>query len=239
MYKLETIQKFLGEVKKFREKYQAMDANDIEICISEGNSKIGNALNISTVPIITCGHCKECLWYCYDIKACIRFPKNVLDRRVRNLVILQKDRDLFFRLISEKMDKRTKNKYFRWHQAGEIIDYDYLDRMVKNAKDHPDYFIWTYTKEYDIVNSWVSDHLDEVTYKNGHIMVADNFVIMFSEWRGLAMNNPYNFPVFRVVMVSEGEKLDNETWVCCGDCSVCKKAHRGCFANETVQAKDH
>lgn len=236
MFKTETIKKVKNNLLHAVKTYMAMDTKTIKMCISSGNIKIGRVLNVSLPPILTCGKaCKgTCEHYCYDIKACNQYPNTVIDARARNLAILIKDRDEYFARIDAVCSRRRTNKYFRWHVAGDILDADYLDRMVKIAIAHPEFKFWTYTKQYHIVNEYVRTHGND-----RHVAIPSNLTIMYSEWRGLEMVNPYGFPEFRCVFTSEGEKLDSETWTCPGNCDICKKVSRGCVNDETTQCEDH
>ena len=91
-----------------------LNASDIKMCISVGNKKIGRVMNVSTMPILCCGNCKECSKLCYDIKACLQYPNTVIDARMRNTVLLRKDRDEYFRRIDAAISRRRKNKFFRY-----------------------------------------------------------------------------------------------------------------------------
>ena len=124
-------------MKNHKEELMADLVENIPMCISEGNKKIGKTLNVSLPPIMTCANCKECKYLCYDVKACLQYPNTVIGARVRNLVILLKDRDEYFNRIQDKLNRRKTNKSFRWHVAGDIIDYDYFDRMVNMAEKNP------------------------------------------------------------------------------------------------------
>ena len=232
MYSMESIKKvvkLMNEKKKF---YASIPADEIKICISEGNRKIGRVMNVSLPPIMTCANCKECKHYCYDIKSCLQYPGTVIDARIRNYMILTKNRDEFFSRIDEKMTARRKNKYFRWHVAGDIIDIDYFSRMIKIAREHTDFIIWTYTKNYNVVNEWIS--------RNGKENLPKNFTIMFSEWRGMEMINPYGMPEFRVVFKNDVNKPDpKQNHYCPGNCDICKKFNRGCVAHETTYCNEH
>jgi len=204
------------------------DVKEIKMCISSGNKKIGKTLNVSLPPIMTCANCKECKHLCYDVKACLQYPDTVIDARMRNYVILMKDRNEYFERIQKKLNKRRTHKYFRWHVAGDIIDIDYFDRMVKIAKNNPQFKFWTYTKNYKVVNEWMS--------KPGGEKLPDNFSVMFSEWRSVEMINPYGFGEFRVVF--KGEEKPNGFY-CPGNCDECIKNERGCITNETVYCNEH
>lgn len=231
-YQKSTIVKVRKTLVELIKMYIAMLAAGIalRVAISTGNRKIGNVLNVSIAPLVTCGNCKECSKYCYDLKACLQY-ENVRNARARNTAILQFDRDSYFAQVENKIAKRRGNFYFRWHVSGEIPDIDYLNRMIEIARRYPHFTFWTYTKMYGIVNNWC--------YQHGRENIPANLHIMFSEWRGMPMHNPYNFPVFTVRFISEGEKFLPDIWTCPGNCDKCKQAKRGCVVGENVQAADH
>ena len=231
MYTLETIRKVIHKYVALRKVYDPMDVEDIKLSISDGNRKIGRVMNVSLMPIVTCKNCGECRFFCYDIKACLQYS-NVIDARTRNTVIMKKDRNEFFRRIDDKMSRRRANKFFRWHVSGDIVDLDYLARMVENARNHPDFTIWTYTKNYDVVNAYC------ILY--GKESIPENFSIMFSEWKGLEMSNPFGFPVFACRMPDENElEYARKMWKCPGNCDVCKEAGRGCVKGESSYTDLH
>ena len=227
-YRPETIRNFKMKADAIITKYQSVNVTDIKFTISSGNKKIGHVMNVSTLPVYTCKNCSGCVKFCYDIKALLMYP-SAIDARVRNTVILWRDRDLFFRLIDEKMSRRRKNKYFRWHVAGDIVDLDYFSRMVENARRHPDFVIWTYTKNYAVVNEYCDIY--------GKDSIPANFTVMFSEWRGMPIVNPYNFPEFRVF--EEGEQIPTTAHVCPGNCNICKETGKGCPFGQTTYCKLH
>jgi len=221
--------------KKAVEKMQAyiselMNAplSSLHTCITKGNRKIGRVLNVSLAPIITCCNCKSCLKLCYDIKAVLQY-KNVAYARAKNYVILIRNRDKYFNDIISALKHRKRNKYFRWHVSGDIIDTDYFDRMVKVARMFPDFTFWTYTKAYGFVNKWCELY--------GKENIPSNLSVMFSEWKGVPMKNPYNFPVFSVWFHGT-EKPVNVHW-CPGNCEACLKAHRGCPYGESTVVEEH
>lgn len=226
MFKQVTITKMLETMRETESRYATMQADDIRMCISSGNRKIGRVMNVSLPPVLSCGQCKECMFLCYDVKACMQYPSTVIDARIRNWSLLKKDRREYFRRIEEKIARRRRNKYFRWHVAGDIVDRDYFENMVAIAERHPDFIFWTYTKMYGIVNGFVAD--------GGQ--VPANLHIMFSEWRGLPMVNPYGFPEFRVVF--KGEDLP-AGYYCPGNCDICKVSGRGCMAGDTTYCLEH
>lgn len=194
------------------------------VSISTGNRKIGKVLNVSLAPLVTCKNCSKCKYWCYDIKACLQYL-NVLKARARNTAIFRYDREEFFRQIWEKMARRKVNKYLRFHVSGEIVDIDHFNRMVETARRFPEFVIWTYTKMYWIVNEWIRE--------NGSL--PENFHVMFSEWEGLPMENPYNMPVFRCT--DKPEKMTG--YKCPGNCDICKACKRGCINGESSYTLPH
>lgn len=224
MFKKETLTAYAGKMSAAMSHY--CGERDIKVSISSGNSKIGHVLNVSLPAVFTCGHCAQCMHYCYDIRDC-RYS-NVVNARARNYVLAMRNTYDYFAQIWEKMSRRRKNFYFRFHVGGDIPTREYFDYMALTAELHPNWVIWSYTKEYDIVNRYI----EEVG------KLPDNLHIMFSEWRGLPMENPHHMPEFRVIF--KGESVpDDCTWICPGNCDICKAAGRGCVVGETTYAHEH
>ena len=206
--------------------------NTVKVSISTGNGKIGRVLNVSIAPIISCGNCKGCKYFCYDVKA-VLLRLNVLKARARNYVFAMKYRDAYFEAIRKKLMRRRLNKYFRWHVGGEMPDYAYFCETVKIAREFPEFKFWTYTKVYGYVNRYVRE--------NGRDAIPENYKIMFSKWDGMPIYNPYNFPVF-ACKLKDGNKDPMEwdaMYKCPGNCDTCKKANRGCLIGENVYADEH
>ena len=236
--KMETLRKFLRLAKETKREYSEMDPKDIKITISPGNIKIGRVLNVSLLPIATCSHCKECKRYCYDVRDCLRFPGNVLRARVKNTVLMERDMPEYFRQIDNRLTRRRKNKAFRWHVGGDIPNMEYFERMIETARNHPDFRMWTYTKEYDIVNEYVRTHGDD-----RKIAIPENLAIMFSEWDGVPIDNPYDFPVFSTRLTG-GNKNHSDDYFeglhkCPGTCKTCLESGRGCPFGESTYNDEH
>ena len=228
MYSMETIQKVVRLMNSRADELRAIPVEQIPLAISKGNRKIGLVMNVSLPPILSCANCAGCSKLCYDIKACVQYPQTVIDARMRNYSVLLRDRNEYFARIEQAISRRRKNKFFRWHVAGDIIDIDYFDRIVKIAREHSDFKFWTYTKNYAVVNRWCDEH--------GADAIPANFSVMFSEWRGMPMNNPHGFPEFRVVFKDEQKP---NGFYCPGNCDICKQNGRGCIARETVYCMEH
>lgn len=230
MYTREAIEKAVKglqtEIASFDKEWK--EGAKIDVVISSGNNKIGHTLNVSLPPVLTCGNCSGCMHYCYDIKACLQYT-NVRKARAKNLVVLKNDFRKYFDDIEKALNKRRKNKFFRWHVSGDIPSIEYFREMVRIAIMHEDFRFWTYTKRYDIVNEYIR--------KYGREAIPENLSVMFSEWQGMPMYNPYGFPEFRVVMKGQ-EKPTGVKW-CCGNCNACIKACSHCVKGETVYCMEH
>lgn len=230
MYNKNTIKKVMVKAYALRKELEKQEG--LKVSISRGNRKIGCVMNVSTMPIMACGNCKECKGYCYDIKACVQY-RNVLYARIKNFVLATQDRDNYFAQIDEAISRRRTNKFFRWHVAGDILDSDYFARMVSIARLHPDWTFWTYTKMFSIVNAWID--------ANGPL--PRNLHVMYSEWEGMPMDNPHNLPVFacRLKAGNPSRPADYFDGLhrCPGNCDLCIKAGRGCVAGESSYADEH
>lgn len=166
--------------------------------------------------------------YCYDIKA-VNMYRNVLKARAKNTALFMLSPAKYFYEIDKAITEHKKHKFFRWHVSGDIPNMMYFRNMIVIAKDHPDWTFWTYTKNYAVVNQYCREY--------GRESIPVNLSIMFSEWQGMPMVNPYGFPEFRVIMKGQ-EKPENVKW-CNGNCNACIKAHSHCVKGETVYCMEH
>lgn len=237
-------------MKKASEKvgyYEKMPVNNVKVTVSDGNMKIGRVLNFSKMPGLSCGNCSHCLPYCYDMKACAAYP-SCLDARCRNYVLMLSDagRDRVFDAIAARMTnrKRQENRYYRHDVGGELMDIDELERLVLLAKIRPNYKLWTYTKMHALVNLYVKQHGG-----SREKAIPKNLIIMFSEWDGMPLINPYGFPIFTVKMKNGNKNHKPEyferLYKCPGNCDLCKpeksydgKPH-GCIAGEDTYNDEH
>lgn len=235
-YSKETIGNFLTLAQKWMIYYSNCDVDTLHVVISEGNDKIGHAWNVSLLPVLTCPNCNECKWLCYDIRDCIRYGAdgNTIKARAKNTVILLKDRARFFREIEAFLSTRRKHKFFRWHVGGEIKDAAYAIEMLDIARRHADWTFWTYTKNYAAMNAAI----DTVNARRGMTRgIPDNMHVMYSEWRGMKLDNPHGMPEFRVVFKDDAVRPTG--FYCPGNCDICKATHRGCIAGETTYCDEH
>lgn len=129
---------------------------------------------------------------------------------------------------SRKNEERARKiRWMRWHTGGEIVDYDYLCRMMEVARAVKNFTFWAYTKRYALVNQYIREHGP----------LPENFKMMFSEWDGLPMDNPYGLPVFKCRL--KGTPVPDIAWKCPGKCDICNRLGRGCVAGESAWIDEH
>ena len=187
--------------------------NKKKVSISLGNSKMGLIPSVSLPPIITCVPGCPCADKCYAAKLCRIYP-SVRAAYNRNLEILKNDIEDYFAQVKAAA---AMSKYFRYHVSGDIPDRDYLLHMIQLAKELPGTTFLAFTKMYDLINSYVDE---------GGV-IPENLQILFSEWPGLPMNNPHNFPVAHVIFKGTEPEID---WLICGgNCSECACRGVGCW----------
>lgn len=227
MYKPETIRRYQEKIRAAVAEFLALsdeEFDELHAVISQGDRKIGRTRNVSQAPWYTCGNCKHCLWHCYDIKACLRLPA-VLRARALNTALAIRDRERYFAEIARAV---TGQRGFRWHQGGEIPDYDYLLHMIAVAEGEPDCRQWGYSHRHDLVNRYVDEHG----------ALPENLVIMYSyEGAEPAEDNPHGLPEFRCI--DPGDEPPADMFQCPGDCSWCLEHGRGCPWGESAWTWKH
>lgn len=224
MYSDKTVEKYLDSMQTWI-KFFSENITDYHVSISDSNDKIGDIANISTAAVLTCPHAQQCKYWCYDIRDCFRHGYNstTMQARAKNTALLLKDFVRYFFEIRAFL-RSYKGAYFRWHVGGETKDRKYRDEMIHTAVMFPEIFFFTYTKEYVLWN--------EIR------VLPSNLIVMYSEWKGLPLVNPYNRPVFKVRF--KGDPVpDDCTWKCPGKCQMCVKAHRGCIVGENTWVDEH
>lgn len=209
-FKAETIRE---RVKKMVDIKSGLDVSKLHVKFSYGNRKTGNLVpSVSLIPIHDCGNCADCCRGCYAVRniCCYDATRKAL---ANNSAIYAADPERYFREVEYEVKYRS---FFRYHVAGDIKDEYYLDEMVRIARAVPTCQFLAFTKMFALVNKWIGE--------NGEF--PSNLHIIFSEWRGMDMQNPYNLPTSRPVW--QGERVDG-IW-CGGNCSDCARAGCGCWS---------
>ena len=200
--------------------------NTLKVSISAKNSKMGPIPSVSLPPIITCKNCASCAKKCYAAKLC-RLRKSVREAYDRNYKILIEDRDSYFLQIKAAA---MVTRFFRWHVSGDIVDIDYLDRMVKIARELKNTDFLAFTKNYDDVNE----------YFKSHKKPANLHLIFSLPFDGARIDNPHNLPTAAVIL--KGQDPDPSYKVCGGNCTECACRGVGCWQlkkGETIAFNEH
>lgn len=203
--------------------------NDEHVCISKGNIKMGGVPSVSLPPIITCckNACKFCGKKCYAKKIC-RLRKTVRESYARNLRILVTDKEKFWREVNGAV---ALTNFFRFGVSGDIYDADYLENMVKVAKQNKHCTILCFTKKYDLCNEYLSKH-----------SFPKNLKIIYSAWKGLEMNNPYDMPEAHVFYKDGTTTARDGAKYCSGNCAECAVEGKNCWTmkkGEQILFKEH
>ena len=220
---------YFSRMNSARAMYDNMPVDSIRVCVSVCNRKIGKALNVSLPPVLSCPNCAGCMRECYDVRDC-RY-KNVLNARARNMSILSRDMGKYFRDIIDAIKHHPSFRAFRWHVGGDVppgaSGAEYVRNMMDIARMFPGVRFWTYTKNYRAYNEYVRTHGGSIASA-----IPENMSVMFSEWRGIPMENPYGFPEFKAYY--DDELAPEGVMECTGDCRVCLATGRGCPHRESV-----
>jgi hypothetical protein len=127
-------------------------------------------------------------------------------------------------------DAAKMTKYFRFHVSGDIPDAKYFYNMVALAYELPGTNFLAFTKQYDIINNFL--------HNGGRY--PDNLKIIFSEWDGMTIPNPYNLPTAAVIF--RGQQPAENWKICGGNCSACACQGVGCWElqdGETIAFYEH
>jgi hypothetical protein len=209
---------------------RVLDTQELHVSISHGNSKMGAVPSVSLPPVKTCSPeaVKFCGRKCY-VRRYVGRRKTVRDAYERNLYLLQNDPEKFWREVNGAIAMTT---HFRFGVSGDIPDMVYLLKMFAAAQHNPHCQILCFTKQYKIVNTHLSRFLT----------LPDNLHIIFSAWKGLPMENPYNLPEAHVFYKDGTTTAKDGARYCSGNCYECAMAEANCWSlkkGEQIIFKEH
>lgn len=144
-----------------------------------------------------------------------RIYKNVKESYNRNLEILNNNPTEYWNQISDAL---CTSRFFRFHVSGDIPTYDYFIKMVEIVRNNPHCDVLVFTKRFGFVNKALDNGME----------IPSNLHILFSEWEGMTMNNPYNLPVAHVIF--KGNNPESNWNICTGNCLECAKNNKNCWA---------
>lgn len=186
------------------------------ISVNNGNSKTGKGCLTLSMPTLTCAPDAPCRKGCYCMKGNQMYP-NVCGAYHRNYRIWCEN-PIAFEEQLEHVLKYEGLPLFRWHDAGEIPDKEYLAMMFRIAIKFPGIQFLAYTKKYDLVNEFLKEHV-----------VPDNLCIRFSAWdKSWEVPNPWNLPMAYVDFTdkSKNPEIPKNAFKCKGGkeytCTTCR-----------------
>ena len=199
------------------------------VCISKSNIKLGIIPSVSLPPIVTCSPnaCNFCGKKCYARKMCKLRP-SVKESYDNNFDILMNDKELFWREVNAAV---ALTAYFRFHVSGDILNVEYLERMVDVARKNKHCQILCFTKKYTLVNSYLTKH-----------RLPKNLHFIFSVWKGLECFNPNNLPEAHILYKDGTTTAKNGAKYCSGNCTECAVENKNCWTlkrGEQILFKEH
>lgn len=198
--------------------------------ISPGNSKMGAIPSVSLPAGPTCRPDAPCYKQCYA-RRLERFRKTVHESYVQNYELLKSDPETYWREAEAAV---MMNRFFRFHVAGDIPDADYFAHMVDIAKRNPHCEILCFTKKYGIVNDYISEAWWKIdrgpSALPSDVPLPPNLHLIFSAWRGLPMQNPWNLPEAHVVYRDGTTTAREDAVPCGGNCTTCARTNGGCWS---------
>ena len=200
--------------------------NNLTVSISKGNRKMGAIPSVSLPACITCNPNAPCFKACYAAKI-ERIYKSAKDSYQKNLDILNTDWDLYWNQVRTAV---AMAKFFRFHVSGDIPNKGYFKEMVITAKKYPDTTILAFTKQYEIVNNYITIWGD----------LPSNLKIIFSNWGEWKCDNPHNLPQCEVIF--NGDIVPDQWKICGGNCTECACRGIGCWEikkGETIAIYKH
>lgn len=197
-----------------------------KISISLGNIKMGNIPSVSLPSVITCNPDAPCFKKCYAARIERRYKRSKAAYQ-RNLDILQENPDTYWLQIKAAA---MVAKYFRYHVSGDIPDIEYFSKMVQTAEELPTTYFLCFTKQYNIVNKYISEH--------GQI--PENLHVILSNWGQFKCENPHNLPICEIIL--KGAAPADNWKICGGNCTECACRGVGCWElkkGETIAIYEH
>lgn len=200
----------------------------MNVRISNGNSKMGKIPSVSLPAGLTCRPDCKCMKKCYARKL-ERLRPNVRNAYRANYDLLINDNETYWREVEASI---MMSRFFRFHVSGDILNEEYFSKMVEVSKRNKQCKILCFTKKYEIVNNWIKDNGD----------LPDNLQIVFSAWKDMKMDNPYDLPEAHVLFKDGTRTFDKYDVMCEGNCTKCAITDGGCWTlknGEKVVFNEH
>jgi len=209
----------LRRIQKMMDLRDQVDVENEHVRISYDNRKTTALVpSVSLIPVADCHNCAKCSNGCYDVRHCCLWG-TVQKGRAINSAIAHEDMERYFHEIAERVKFM---RFFRFHIGGDILSFWYFEHMVDIARRTQTCDFLVFTKMFGIVNHWID--------KNGEL--PQNLHVIFSDWRGMKMDNPHGLPVSSPKWSdgTTGPNVTDRQFMCPGDCSQCATVGEGCWA---------
>lgn len=197
-----------------------------KISISNGNAKLGAIPSVSLPACITCNPDAPCFKECYARRIEYRYKRSK-DAYAHNLQVLKDNPGAYWLQVQASA---MLTRFFRYHVSGDIPNLEYLRQMVATANALPGTNFLAFTKQYKIVNEYLS----------GGGCIPNNLKIIFSNWGAWQCDNPHNLPVCEVIFK---DVTPPANWLICGgNCTDCACRGIGCWqlkSGETIAIYKH
>jgi hypothetical protein len=178
---------------------------------------------VSLPSVITCREGCTCAEKCYARKL-ERIRPAVRNAYRSNYDLLLTDPAEYWRGVETEL---KTSRFFRFHVSGDIPNKEYLNNMVLAARRNPHCRILCFTKKYEIVNEWL--------HSSRNHMFPENLQVIFSAWKGIEMQNPYNLPEAHVMYRDGTTTARPDATECGGNCTECAVSDGGCWYLEKGQ----
>jgi len=179
------------------------------ICVSEGNTKLGQIPSISLMPLATCNPAAPCVQRGCRIRRLLPTRPAYKESLVRNTNLAYCG-DYWEQLAGWFATQGiSQPAYFRFHVAGDVPNLRYFRHLIQFVSDHPTTQFLMFSKQYSLVA--------EVR----HAFPA-NLHVVLSAWPGFPIDNPHKLPVAWVA----GKRLPDprvprDAIPCGGTCQQC------------------
>lgn len=229
-FKDETVAKRVRDMVDMRAEL-SKGLSDLHIKVSYGNRKTTALVpSVSLIPVADYGACAACKRGCYDVRNVCCYKQSRRQRAI-NSAIAHEDMERFFSEI-EAVTKFLR--YFRYNCGGDIINPWFWQHMVDVAERNTHCQFLVFTKMFWIVNRWLD--------RGG--VIPDNLHVIFSDWRGMEMDNPYGLPVSSPLWAdgTTGPHVTENRFICPGNCAECAEAQGGCWgakSGDTILFEAH
>lgn len=196
----------------------AQKSEGVNMIIKNTNHKLGKLIGNINMPVgLTCRSDAPCFKLCYGRRGNYCY-KNVRTSIDNNYELYKENPEFFFSVINTEL-KLNPFPFIRWHSVGDIPDLTYLKGMVSVARKNPKTKFLCFTKQYEIVNSFLAE--------GGKI--PRNLSLVLSNWGNWKVSNPYNLPTAWIRFKQEQTDIPSNAVECSGFCGACANTKSSCW----------